>query len=238
MFDRRSQTWESTDLRLPAGLEAHVPFRLALGLDGRLNLGSTLEGESGPLNWWSYAVTEGGEGRPEPALAGTDVAWGDGVHASAGNDGRVILTSSAGERLVADERPAGCETPTDPDLASMPVTVGLAGNQPVVTYWCGEQAQADTLVYDVPSGESVQVARASFQAADEDHVLLAPASGEPAGLYLLDLDRLAITRIGPGIHEAQVGLADGLVLWNEPGPIDDNDVYDVVWKVARLPLDD
>jgi hypothetical protein len=32
----------------------------------------------------------------------------------------------------------------------------------------------------------------------------------------------------------QVALSAGLFLWNIPGPIDDNDVYDVVWKVARL----
>ena len=241
MFDRRSQTWESTDLRLPGGLEAHVPFRLALGLDGRLYLGSTYENDPRPLSWWSYPVPQGGDGQPEPALTGADVAWGDGLQASADSEGRVILTSSAGERLVAEERPTGCETPTDPAYARWPATVGLAGSRPVVTYWCGDgrdEWEPMTLVYEADGDGAIQVARASFQAAHEQHVLLAPSRGERAGLYLLDLDRLTITRIGPGIHEAQVGLADGLALWNEPGPIDDNDVYDVVWKVARLPLDD
>ena len=33
-------------------------------------------------------------------------------------------------------------------------------------------------------------------------------------------------------------MTDGLVLWNQPGPIDDKDVYDVVWNVARLPIGD
>ena len=238
VFDRRSETWESSIVRLPDGLEMHVPFRLALGSDGRLYLGSTFEGESGPLSWWSYDVPEGGEGRPQPALTGTAVAWGDGVQARADSDGRVVLSSSAAERLVAEERPAGCEPPTDPDLASMPVTVGLAGNRPVVTYWCGDVAQATTRVYDVDGGDAIQVAGAGFLAADEDHVLLATAQGEPGGVYLLDLDRLTLARIGPAMHDAQVGLADGLVLWNQPGPIDDKDVYDVVWKVARLPLGD
>lgn len=242
VFDRQSQTWESSTVRLPAGLEGHVPFRMALAPDGRFYLGSTFEGESGPLSWWSYAVPEGGEGRPEPALDGADVTWGDGVQASANSDGRVVLSGSAGASVVNEERPAGCEQPTDPALATGPVTVGLAGNRPVVTYFCGgqgDEVEPMTLVYAADAdGGAIQVARAGFQAADENHVLLAPARGEPAGLYLLDLDRLTIARIGPGIHEAQVGLADGLVLWNQPGPIDDKDVYDVLWKVARLPLGD
>ena len=246
MFDRGSETWESGVVRLPAGLEAHavaggVPYRLGLGSDGRLYLGSTFEGESGPLSWWSYAVPEGGEGRPEPALAGSAVAWGDGVQVSADNDGRVAVSVSGVERIVAEERPEGCEPPTDPDLADMPVTVRLAGNRPVVTYWCGDEAEAVTRVYDVDSGAAIQVAGAGSLAADEDHVLLAPAQGAHdarGGLYLLDLDQLTLARIGPGTHDAQVGLANGLVLWNQPGPIDDKDVYDVVWKVARVPLGD
>lgn len=240
VFDRRSETWESSTVRLPYGLELHVPFRLALGPDGRLYLGSTLEGESGPLSWWSYAVPEGGEGRPQPALAGAAVAWGDGVQARAYGDGRVVLSGSGAERLVAEERPAGCEPATDPDLASMPVVVGLAGNRTVVTLWCGDEAQAITFVYDVDSGGAIQVAGARLQAADEGHVLLVATQGASGGgLYLLDLDRLTLARIGSAIHEAhQVDLADGLVFWNQPGPIDDKDVYDVVWNVARLPLDD
>ena len=60
----------------------HTPPQLAIAPDGRLYLGHNLEGESGPMHWWSYAVPEGGEGRPEPALAGASVAWGDGVQAT------------------------------------------------------------------------------------------------------------------------------------------------------------
>ncbi len=53
---------------------------------------------------------------------------------------------------------------------------------------------------------------------------------------MLDLDRLTLARISSATPEAQVGLADGLVLWNQPGPLDDKDVSDVVWKVARSHL--
>jgi hypothetical protein len=236
VFDRRSETWESADLRLPAGLEAHVPFRMGIGADGRLYLGSTYEDESGPLNWWSYALPQGGEARREPALAGAAVAWGHGVRASAFPDGRVVLSVSGADRLVSDELPAGCEPPSDPDLASLPATLELAGDRPVVTYWCGDDAQAVTVVYDVDSGDAVQVTGAGLLAADGGQVLLAPGAGGPRGTYLLDLDQVTLARIGPGVHDAQVGLASGLVLWNNPGPADAKAVYDVLWKVARLPI--
>jgi hypothetical protein len=158
------------------------------------------------------------------------VAWGDGVQATARGDGRVILTSSGADRLVAEELPAGCEPPADPAGARWSVlNVGLAGSRPVVTYLCGDKAQAATFVYDVDGGDAVQIA-GRLLTADEGHILLAAG-----GIYLCDLDRLTLARIGPGPHETQVGLAGGLVLWNNPGPIEDNDV---VWKVARLPLDD
>ena len=95
-----------------------------------------------------------------------------------------------------------------------------------------------TLVYDVDRGEIIQIDGADVRAADEDHVLLWADRSGRAGVYLLDLDRLTLARIGPAPHEAQVGLTDGLVLWNQVGPLDDKDVSDAVWKVARLPLGD
>lgn len=238
MFDRRAETWETSTVRPPAGAEVHVPFRLALAPDGRLYLGSTFEGVAGPLSWWSYALPEGGEGRPQPDLAGAAVAWGEGVQVSADNEGRVVMWSSMGERVVAEELPAGCESPDDPDLTDMPVTVALAGDRPVVTYSCGDAAQALTHVYDVDGGDAVQVAGAVVRAADEDSVMLSAAQGEHGGIYLLDLDRLSLVRIGSATHDAQVGVADGLVLWNQPGPLDDTDVYDVVWQVAPVPVGD
>ena len=64
------------------------------------------------------------------------------------------------------------------------------------------------------------------------------ASGVEGSVYLLDLDRRTLGRTGAGLHDAQVGLAGGLVLWNQPGPDDAKNVYDVVWNVARLPQHD
>jgi hypothetical protein len=51
---------------------------------------------------------------------------------------------------------------------------------------------------------------------------------------VLDLDQLTLARVGEGMHDAQVALAAGLLLWNTPGPDDSQDAYDVVWNVARL----
>jgi hypothetical protein len=239
VLDRGSEAWERTLVRLPMGLESHVPFRLAVrltvGPDGWVYLGSTYEGESGPLRWWSYAVPEGGDARPEPTLVGTAVAWGHGVEATASNDGRVIVTDEGAEQLLAEERPEACEPTSEPAQTGIPVTMALAGDRPVVTYWCKDEQQPVTLVYDVDGGDAIQVDGAYFLAADEGHVLLAAAGGNPRGTYLLDLDAVTLARIAPSLHEAHVSLAGGLVLWNNLGPLDDKDVYDVLWKVARLP---
>jgi hypothetical protein len=53
----------------------------------------------------------------------------------------------------------------------------------------------------------------------------------------LELEGLTISRIGSGIHDEQVDLAGGLVVWNSPGPLDSKQSYDVVWRVARVPVD-
>lgn len=235
MFDRRSETWTRSRIQPPEDIEVHTPPQLAIAPDGRFYLGHNLEDESGPMHWWSYALPGGGEGRPEPALDGESVAWEDGVQARANNDGRVVLNSSAGERVVAEERPAGCARPTDPGLTDIPPTVRLAGTRPVVMYVCGDELRTMTAVYDVDRAEVIQVAGAGLNAADEDHVLLGADRSKQAGVYLLDLNRLTLARIGPGTHERQTDVVNGLVLWNRAGPLDDKDTYDAVWKVARLP---
>ncbi|RYP86929.1 hypothetical protein EKO23_08160 [Nocardioides guangzhouensis] len=235
MFDRPSETWTSIRIQPPEGIEVHTPPQLAIAPDGRFYLGHNLEDESGPMHWWSYALPEGGEGRPEPALDGESVAWEDGLQARVNNDGRVVLSSSAGERVVAEERPAGCARPADRELTDIPPTVRLAGTRPVVMYVCGDELHVMTAVYDVDRGEVIQVAGADARAADEDHVLLGADRSKRTGVYLLDLDRLTLARIGPGTYEPQTALVNGLVLWNRAGPLDDKDTYDALWKVARLP---
>jgi hypothetical protein len=237
VFDRRSRAWETPiRARTPAGLEAHVPFRLALAPDGRLYLGSTYENDPRPMGWWSYSVPQGGDGWPEPDLIGEGVAWKDGVRARADGSGRVVLSGRGGERVVAGERPEGCAA-NERSIANAPVTVGLAAGRPVVTYWCGDDVGATTtFVYGAGGGSAIQIAGASLVAADENHALLVSALESPDGVYLLDIDRHRLTRIGTRGHEAVFALANGLVLWNEAGPIDDRDVYDEVWNVARLPV--
>ena len=236
VFDRGARTWESAGLRLPAGIEVHQDPAAAIGPDGRLYVASNLEGESGPLRWWSYDVREGGAGRPEPGLDGEAVAWGDGVEARAESDGRVVLSADGTTRVVGEHRPQECPTPADPDVADLPARIVLAGDRPVVTYVCGDGNRALTVIHDAGGTDTVQVDGASLLAADEDRLLLAAAGDDlVGGLYLLDLAPLTLSRVGEGLHDEQLGVAAGLVLLNRPGPLDADDVYDVVWQVARLP---
>ncbi len=235
-LDLGSRTWQDATLRLPADLEVHSPLQVGIGADGRLHLGHTYEGESSPMSWWSYPVPQGGAARPEPSLTGKAVAWEGDLRATADADGRVALSSSGEDRLVADERPAGCERPTDPVLADFRPTVALAGSRPVVTYACSGKETALTVVYAPDGGDAIQVPGASVLAADQGSVLLGGAiRGEPSGTYLLDLDHESLVRISPAAPENEHDVAGGLVLWNTAGPIDDTKVYDVVWQVARVP---
>ena len=240
VFDRATGQWQRERIEVPPGIEVHVPPLFELGADGRLYIGSAMEHDAGPLRWWSAPVPGGGAARPEPDLTGSTVTWGDGTRLAADNDGRVVLTSSAGTTtVVADRRPPGCQQPSDfPDA---PVRVVLAGDVPVVTYPC--EGDRLTLVY--PDGEDpVAVRGVTALAGDAGHVVLATVhtyQGElladpdhPSHTYLLDLSDLSLERVGGGPHEEEVALAAGLFLWNEPGPGDNQDAYDVVWKVARL----
>lgn len=244
VFDRSSRTWQRSTVRIPYGVELHVPPRLALGPDDRLYVGNTAEGQSGPMRWWSAPLTSGGTARSEASLEGLALAWADGTRVTADPDGRVIVTTPEGERVISEHRPDGCERLAD--FPHAPATVALAGDRPVVTYWCdsgaAEHANLVTMIYDPDGSRAVRVDGASVLAADDRHVLLSGSTddGEEvphpgnASTYLVDPGALMVSRIGLGPHEAQVGLAAGMVLWNEPGPIDDQDVYDVVWKVGRL----
>ena len=115
VFDRASRTWQTSDVTVPAGLEAHMPPSVGIGLEGRLYLGHWNVGESGPMHWWSYPVPQGGEGRPEPALTGTSIAFGDDVQARAHSDGTIVLSNAGEDRLLGEQRPQACEPPSDPD---------------------------------------------------------------------------------------------------------------------------
>ena len=172
------------------------------------------------------------------------MAWANDTRVTADPDGRVIVTTPEGERVISEHRPDGCERLAD--FPHAPATVALAGGRPVVTYWCdsgaAEHANPLTMIYDPDGSRAVRVDGASVLAADDRHVLLSGSidDGEEvphpghASAYLVDPDDLTLSRIGRGPHEAQVGLDAGLVLWNEPGHLDDNSVYDVTWRVAQL----
>jgi hypothetical protein len=93
----------------------------------------------------------------------------------------------------------------------------MAGSRPVVTYWCGEpspRSDTVTVVYDTEGGHTVQVAGAALLAADQRHVLLAPPMGTAHGTDLLDLDTLSLAHVEGPRHSFPVGLAAGLILWD------------------------
>ena len=239
LFDRGSRTWQRSVVHVTGDWELHVPPLVRMGPDDRVYVGSTMEGESGPMHWWSAPVTDGGEARPELGLDGAAVTWGAGMQLTAHPDGRVVLSGTAGSSVVTEERPAGCARPKEfPDA---PLGVLLAGDVPVVTYPC--EGGRMTVVYR--AGEDpVSVRGVSALAGDDEHVVLATASTYLGALvasshdggrtYLLHLSDLTLSHVGAGPHEGQVELAADLLLWNTPGPGDTDDAYDVVWNVARL----
>ena len=69
----------------------------------------------------------------------------------------MIVSSPGMERVVAEKRPADVPRPPNPTWPRMPLSFGLAGNRPAVTYWCGDELQPTTLVYDVSGGDTLQV---------------------------------------------------------------------------------
>jgi hypothetical protein len=246
VLDRGARTWQTGVVSLPAGTEGHVTPQALVSPDDRLYLGSTMEGESGPMHWWSAPVVGGGEMRPEPDLEGTTVAWHGADRVTADPDGHVVLSTPQGDRVLSERRPEGCDRPST--FSDAPVKALLAGDRPVVTYFCdsGEPdvAAALTVVYDPDGSRAIAIDGATAMASDQRRLLVVggsgvghPLAGSHVGdtwVYLVDLDRGSVSRLGRGVHERQVDVAAGMVLWNSPGHLDDTSVYDVRWTVARI----
>jgi hypothetical protein len=112
-YDRASGSWRRGDIRLPPGIEVHQTPSLYLGDDGRVYVGSRMEGAP-EQHWWSSAW-EGGALRPEPSLTGLAVAWDGTGRATAAFDGQVSVSTLGAERVVSRERPDGC-APDDEGL--------------------------------------------------------------------------------------------------------------------------
>lgn len=241
LFDRGTRTWQRSVVHVSGSWEVHLPPVIRMGPEDRVYVGSTMEGESAPLHWWSASLEEGGQARVEPDLRGVAVAWTDDAELRATWDGRVVVSTPAGETELSDRRPDGCDEPTAfPEVAP---TVLWAGDRPVVTYFCESGSDVPgrtTVVHERHGGRVVEIADAAAVAADASHVVLSGGTDDGAehpghtSTYVLDLDQLTLARVGEGMHDAQVALAAGLLLWNTPGPDDSQDAYDVVWNVARL----
>lgn len=241
VFDRGTRTWQSSAVHVTGDWERHVPPLVRVGPDDRIYVGSTMEGQPAPLHWWSAALGEAGQARVEPDLQGVAVAWTDDAVLRADPDGRVVVSTPAGETELSDRPPDGCDARAAFSLVTP--TVLWAGDRAVVTYLCDSGSDvpgSTTVVHDREAGRAIEVTDASAVAADDSHVVLTDPPGSSAGhpgdssTYVLDLDRLSVARIGDGTHEPHVAIVGDLLLWNTPGPDDSPDAYDVVWKVARL----
>ena len=239
VFDRAARTWQRSEVQLPGGVEVHVGPQLALGPDDRLHLGTTFENQPGPVGWWSAPLTDDSpELREEPELEGVSVAWSGDVMVSADPTGRVVVSGPDGEQVVSEHRPADCATPED--FPNMPVGLLLAGDTPVVTYGCQtgrSRIGSHTVIYQ-DGGRQVVEVPAWAGSADEEHVVLA-ASGPSAtprteGTFVVDLDRLTVSRIGDPPSQPQSAVEDGLVLWTSEEPSGDKQHTRPVFNVARL----
>jgi hypothetical protein len=120
--------------------------------------------------------------------------------------------------------------------------VGLAGDRPVVTFWC-DDGPPTTVVYDA-DGSSLQVAGSMLRAAHGHHVLLSDVrekesgaggtyDASAGGTYLLDVAEPSVKLIEDASRVPDVDLAAGLALWTERG--DTEHRRDVIWHVGRLP---
>ena len=245
VFDREARTWQRSEVQLPGGVEVHFGPQLALSPDDRLYLGHMFEGQPDPVGWWSAPLTgDSPDLRTEPELEGAAVAWRDDVMVSAHPSGRVVVSGPDEERVVSEHRPAGCLPPENyPDS---PVGLLLARDTPVVTYPC-RAGRSDvvfrTVIYQ-DGGRRVVEVLASARAADEDHVLLTSgfsvaksrpsATPEDEGTFVVDLDRLTVSRIGDPPSEAPLAVEDGLVQWTSEEPSGDRQHTRPVWNVARI----
>lgn len=245
VFDRAARTWQRSEVQLPGRVEVHVGPQLALGPDDRLHFGAMTEGQPYPVSWWSAPLTDDSPDlREEPELEGAAVAWRDDVMVSADPTGRVVVSGPDEERVVSEHRPADCAAPED--FPDWPVGLLVAGDTPVVTYPC-QAGRSDvvfhTVIYE-DDGRTVVEVPASARATDEEHVLLTTgfsvaqgrpnATPEDEGTFVVELDRLTVSRIGAPPSETPLAVRDGLVLWTSEEPSGDRQHTRPVWNVARI----
>ena len=93
-----------------------------------------------------------------------------------------------------------------------------------------------TVVYQ-DGGRQVVEVPAWARSADEERVVLASnpnATPRIAGTFILDLDRLTVSRIADPPSQWQSALEAGLVVWTSEEPSGDRQHTRPVWNVARI----
>lgn len=238
VFDRTTRAWARPRLGLPDGWNRFFGLYGQLGDDGRVYFPDThpdpdpaqeLDWSSvmATREWWSAPVT-GGSARHETALDGMVVTWSDSARATADGAGRIQMTEDNVTRTLTDAKPAGC--------GGFP-NLNLAGSRLVATYRCADRWKLVVLDRAGTPELSVEAGWLGVVAADDGRVLL---SGDN-GTYVLELDRQRLLKIAPrtGVFTMDMlpaAAARGdLVVWNETGPTESDQVFDVVYRAGRLP---
>jgi hypothetical protein len=225
-FDRQTQTWTHRGIDVSADKIGRFFGAVAeLGPDDRVYLS---DGDESGSSWWSVPST-GGQARPEPDLDDMYLVWGTGgERATADTDGRVVVTRAGGDQVVTTTYPQGCV----PELEEFPPEVMFAGQLLVVYFLCQDGPQLT--VYDQSGKAKLVVEGGTTQfrpvAGIDGRILL-----EGLREYVIDLQDAEIRDIGGGSYVAGSGLLGDLVFWSPAGPDASEDVYDVIYKVARLP---
>lgn len=226
VYDRVARRWDSRSLGGPAEPVGRFFGSLkSLGGDGRVYVS---DGDLG-LRWWSVPLATGGAWQREPDIEGRWPAWQGDLRATSDLSGRVELTRGTQTQVVAPSLPSGCAPPEE---ASFPPPVVFAGNRLVVTFDCRTGSQI--VVYDEEGRPYVSVERSELgvAAAGPRYVLL---TGE-GRTWALDLEHRELLALDSSeLHEDNASVESDLVLWNIPGPSDNDNVYDVIFKAARIP---
>ncbi|MBM6402124.1 hypothetical protein [Phycicoccus sonneratiae] len=226
-FDRAAGTWSQHSVSTTDEVGRFFGWQATLGTDDRVYLA----GESLALRWWSTGTTEGPLVH-EAGLDGRAVAWNTDERATVDQRGEVRLERGGTTQVLAERAPRGCTPPADSSTAAPP-SIGFSGSMLVVLFACTEGRQI--VAFD-DSGSAVATLpprAVTDLSIGAEGVLF--AVGDRQDLYLFEPSTARLRTLGRHLHEEGLHTAHGLVLWNEPGPEDSDQVLDIVYTVAALP---
>lgn len=226
-FDRSTNTWHEHAITGTDTLDRFFGWQARLGPDDRIYLASS----EPPLRWWSIDMASGPLVR-EPSLDGQMVAWQGSERASVDSTGLVQVIRGSQRLVLAKRAPRGCTQPAD-SATLAPSMVYYSGSILLVGFSCVEGRQL--VAFDAAGApvSAVPARAVTDLAVSSDGALF--AVGDRQELYFFQPSTSRLWSLGRGLHEEGIHTADGLLLWNEPGPKDSDQVMDIVYQVAPRP---